>query len=202
MSKPEIPLNNPEQNAQQFETIIQHLHSLAVAVAALPDSQLLIGNPETGPVAFLKVSPEKGLTVRYKPEVADHVQEPDTATALPSPQLVGDSRSPAKEVEGRVSLWGRLGTDPRFNNNPDGGLVARFPLAVPVEGQPRNANWVDVVAFKKTAQKLQQTGIGKGRGVEIIGYWHEKTTKSGKSKPGKELYAAVIKPADKPGREK
>lgn len=73
-------------------------------------------------------------------------------------------------------------------------------LSVSIEGQPRNANWVDVVAFKKTAQKLQQAGLGKGKGVSVIGYWHEKPGKTGKAKPGKELYAAMVKSDNKTGQ--
>jgi hypothetical protein len=95
-----------------------------------------------------------------------------------------------QEEQKRMTLTGRVGT-PRYRKTPKDLLIASFPLAVH-EGE--KTTWHNIVAFGPRAEKLQGN-LARGHKIEVIGYVHERQTKTrqGKPKTVKEIYAAVVK---------
>jgi hypothetical protein len=96
-----------------------------------------------------------------------------------------------KEKDKRLALSGRVGKAPHIRTTSNGRVVATFPLAVHHED---NTSWHTIVAFDAKAVKLQET-LAKGQEVDVIGYLHEREskTKGGKPKLVQEVYAAVVK---------
>src|SRR5436853_225134 len=88
MTKEEYQTKNFEQPTQeQLADVLSALNMLAVAVAALPSAELLIGDPASGSAAFLKVTLEKGLTVRYKPGDDSQEQESESGNDKPKTEM-------------------------------------------------------------------------------------------------------------------
>lgn len=97
----------------------------------------------------------------------------------------------------RLSLLGRVGTEPRFRTLPSGTLMASFRLAV--HDDAGNTSWRSIRAFGTRAERLQEK-LAKGDLVEVIGYLHEqqKQLRDGQTKIVQEVYAAVVKRATQP----
>jgi single-stranded DNA-binding protein len=94
----------------------------------------------------------------------------------------------------RVRLAGRIGYAPKFRETAKGTLVGPFSLAV--HEQPGETSWHSVVLFGARAEKLRESGFGKGDEVEVVGYPHERekrNQKTGETKMVTEIYAAVVK---------
>ncbi len=110
-----------------------------------------------------------------------------TLTNVPSPD------APAERKPERVTLRGRIGTEPAFGATRRGAAVARFPLAVHDENGA--TSWHTVVAFGDRAERLRGV-VGRGDALEVVGYVHERSVRSrgGRPRQVQELYAAAIQP--------
>jgi Single-strand binding protein family len=99
---------------------------------------------------------------------------------------------PENEKSERVTLVGRVGTEPRFRTTKAGALVGTFPLAV--HDEERKTSWHTIVAFKDRAEKLKGVA-SKGAEVEVVGYVHtsEYTDNTGITKERREVWASVVK---------
>lgn len=107
----------------------------------------------------------------------------------------GSRPEPRQDTQPRVTVSGRLGTDPRCRTTPPPKevLVCSFPLAEKREGVEA-ASWHTVVAFKALAARVRDT-LTKGMFVDVVGYEHQKMRKSrdGKVRHQKEIYAVAIR---------
>lgn len=107
----------------------------------------------------------------------------------------GSLPEPRQDKQPRVTVAGRLGTDPRcrITPKPKEVLVCSFPVAEKREGM-EGPNWLTVVAFKALAARVQDT-LKKGMFVDVIGYEHEKMRKAkdGTVRHAKEIYAVAIR---------
>ncbi len=139
--------------------------------------------PLTGvPPASRPTRPVEGETV-----LLDHSGAPERAANAPGEQTAEHAEKQ------RVKLLGRVGREPVFRTTRNDVLIARFPVAVREDDD--STTWHQVLAFNERAKKLAGT-LTKGQMVEIVGYQHERKTKTtdGKTKTVQEVYAAVIKP--------
>ncbi len=94
----------------------------------------------------------------------------------------------------RVTLRGRLGSEPRFRTTTKAGeLVASFPLGVHPDGE--TTEWHSIVAFGERAKRLQDRPLAKGQLVEVVGYVHEREgrTRTGETKSRRQIYATAIR---------
>lgn len=207
MPKGEIPSQFPEENDQQFETILSALQILSVAVAGLPGASLQIGNLETGPGAILNVTPGKELTVKYKPgETIQVHQSQDTDSGKPEKSTPVYQYSPAPPVETapqkegeRVTLTGRLAYEPFFKKTKAGMLRVRMGLAVPDETVEAKVKYEQIYTTGKYAEKVQEAGFHKGNAVQVVGYeqYRQSKDKDGSEKMTKQIYAVAVKPTGK-----
>lgn len=164
--------------------------------------ELLISLSPVGEVMTYRLVPSEG------PEgPGDETQ--DKKQGLPTPRdddgpegqsrgqeaYQGSRPEPRQQKQPRVTLSGRLGTDPRCRTTPKPKevLVCSFPVAEKREGT-ETPNWLTVVAFKALAAKVQET-LKKGMVVDVVGYEHEKTRKAkdGTLRQHKEIYAVAIR---------
>lgn len=89
----------------------------------------------------------------------------------------------------QVALVGRLSKDPDLKFVPTTGkAVARFNLAVSRPGKDKGADFINCVAFGKTAETIA-TYIAKGRQVAITGVIR---TGSYDNKEGNKVYTTEI----------
>jgi Single-strand binding protein family len=94
----------------------------------------------------------------------------------------------------RVTLRGRIGSDPRFRKTTKAGqLVASFPLGVHPDAE--TTEWHSIVAFGERAKRLQDKPLAKGQLVEVVGYVHEHEgrTRTGETKSRRQIYATAIR---------
>jgi hypothetical protein len=94
----------------------------------------------------------------------------------------------------RVTLQGRLGSDPRFRTTARRhDLVASFPLGVHPDTE--TTVWHSVVVFGERARRLQDRQLQKGQEVEVIGYVHEREgrTRTGEPKLIRHVYATAVR---------
>lgn len=88
-----------------------------------------------------------------------------------------------------VALTGRLTKDVDLRTAQSGTSVARFTLAVNRQySKDKDADFINCVAFKKTAEVLQQFA-GKGR---LIGVTGSIQTRHYTGKDGKEVYVTEV----------
>jgi hypothetical protein len=109
-------------------------------------------------------------------------------------QLLGEEQVQEAErsaEQERVSLSGRVGSDPTFRTTPKGTLVGRFPLAV--HGEDSSTTWYPVLAFNQRAERLRDS-VHKGEAVRVVGYVHERETRTraGDTRKIQEIYAVTI----------
>lgn len=100
------------------------------------------------------------------------------------------NNNPASERE-RVSLSGRVGSDPSFRTTPKGTLVARFPLAV--HGADNSTTWFPVLAFNQRAEQLKDF-VKRGMPLDVVGYLHTREARSRNGTPTtiREVYAVTV----------
>jgi hypothetical protein len=96
------------------------------------------------------------------------------------------------EKQQRITIAGRVGKAPHLRTTKSGRVVASFPVAV--HNEDGTTTWRTVVVFDARAKKLSET-VASGQSIEVIGYLHERETKTkgGKPKTVHEVYAAVVK---------
>jgi len=114
------------------------------------------------------------------------VAETEAATATVEPQ---------ERDSDRVTLVGRIGYAPKFRTTPRGTLVGSFSMNVH-ERPGDQGTWHKIVAFGVRAEKLRESGLGKGDEVQVVGYPHvaeRRNQKTGEAKQDTQIYAAVVK---------
>lgn len=138
-------------------------------------------------------------SVEAPPTVAAELEATPAGDVTERPPAEGLSEGPGGEEHERINLVGRIGYAPKFRETAKGTLVGQFALAVHAE--PGETSWHSVVLFGARAEKLRESGLGKGDEVEVVGYPHERekrNQKTGETKMVTEVYAAVVKkPKDK-----
>lgn len=89
----------------------------------------------------------------------------------------------------QVSLIGRLTKDPECKViEGSGKQICNFSLAVPRRGKKDEADFVNCVAFGKTAETITKY-LGKGRRISIVGALH---TGSYDAKDGTKRYTTDV----------
>jgi single-strand DNA-binding protein len=100
----------------------------------------------------------------------------------------------------RVILIGRLTRDPELKYTPNGTAVATFSLAVNRRFNKEQTDFIDVVAWRQTAEFCANYG-SKGRLVAVEGRLQVRTyeTKEGQKRKVTEVVADDIRFLDKAG---
>jgi len=100
----------------------------------------------------------------------------------------------------RVILIGRLTRDPELKYTPNGTAVATFSLAVNRRFNKEQTDFIDVVAWRQTAEFTANYG-SKGRLVAVEGRLQVRTyeTKEGQKRKVAEVVADDIRFLDKAG---
>lgn len=83
-----------------------------------------------------------------------------------------------------VFITGRLARDPETRYGKDNAAICRFTVAVN-EGKDKDATFVKCVAFRKTAEPIDQYFM-KGNPIILIGKWHNNNWED---KDGKKHYS-------------
>lgn len=154
-------------------------------------------------LVFAKRRKQPAVPARSETGVMESAVVPQAPTPAELPDTVGnpvseeDERTAERE---RVGMTGRIGYAPQFRETARGTLVGQFALAV--HGQPGETTWHSVVTFGARAQKLKESGLGKGDEVEIVGYTHDRErtdSKPGEAKTITEIHAVVVRLGKVPG---
>ena len=83
-----------------------------------------------------------------------------------------------------VFITGRLCADPETRYGKDNVAICRFTVAVN-EGKDKDATFVKCVAFRKTAETIDQYFM-KGNPIILVGKWHNNNWED---KDGKKHYS-------------
>lgn len=90
----------------------------------------------------------------------------------------------------RVCLMGRIGRDLELKKTNSGVSVVSFPLAVDRNGKEGGTDWIDVVAWRGTAEVLcNYAGRGRLIGVEGRLQMRDWTDKNGNKRRSAEVVA-------------
>lgn len=97
----------------------------------------------------------------------------------------------------RVCLMGRIGRDLELKKTNSGVSVVSFPLAVDRNGKEGGTDWIDVVAWRGTAEVLCNYG-GRGRLIAVEGrlQMRDWTDKNGNKRRSYEVQADNVYFAD------
>lgn len=97
----------------------------------------------------------------------------------------------------RVCLMGRIGRDLELKKTNSGVSVVSFPLAVDRNGKDAGTDWIDVVAWRGTAEVLCSYA-DKGRMIVVEGrlQMRDWTDKNGNKRRSAEVQAGSIYFAD------
>ena len=97
----------------------------------------------------------------------------------------------------RVCLMGRIGRDLELKKTNSGVSVVSFPLAVAVNGKEGGTDWIDVVAWRGTAEVLcNYADKGRMIGVEGRLQMRDWTDKNGNKRRSYEVQADSVYFAD------
>lgn len=97
----------------------------------------------------------------------------------------------------RVCLMGRIGRDLELKKTNSGVSVVSFPLAVDRNGKEGGTDWIDVVAWRGTAEVLCNYA-GRGRLIAVEGrlQMRDWTDKNGNKRRSYEVQADSVYFAD------
>lgn len=97
----------------------------------------------------------------------------------------------------RVCLMGRIGRDLELKKTNSGVSVVSFPLAVDRNGKEGGTDWIDIVAWRGTAEVLCNYA-GRGRLIAVEGrlQMRDWTDKSGNKRRSYEVQADSVYFAD------
>lgn len=119
---------------------------------------------------------------------------PETPQPAPSPEPSTPPQAPAETAEQpqRVTLTGRVGSEPSARTTPNGRLVVRVPLAVHTGEE---TIWHRLIFFDALGKRVVET-LHRGNVVSVIGYEHtrEVTARTGEKRQVTEVYGASIQP--------
>ena len=97
----------------------------------------------------------------------------------------------------RVCLMGRIGRDLELKKTNSGVSVVSFPLAVDRNGKEGGTDWIDIVAWRGTAEVLcNYAGRGRLIGVEGRLQMRDWTDKNGNNRRSYEVQADSVYFAD------
>lgn len=97
----------------------------------------------------------------------------------------------------RVCLMGRIGRDLELKKTNSGVSVVSFPLAVDRNGKEGGTDWIDIVAWRETAEVLcNYAGRGRLIGVEGRLQMRDWTDKNGNKRRSYEVQADSVYFAD------
>lgn len=97
----------------------------------------------------------------------------------------------------RICLMGRIGRDLELKKTNSGVSVVSFPLAVDRNGKEGGTDWIDVVAWRGTAEVLcNYAGRGRLIGVEGHLQMRDWTDKNGNKRKSYEVQADSVYFAD------
>lgn len=100
----------------------------------------------------------------------------------------------------RVCLMGRIGRDLELKKTNSGVSVVSFPLAVDRNGKDAGTDWIDVVAWRGTAEVLcSYADKGRMIGVEGRLQMRDWTDKNGNKRRSAEVQADSVYFADSRG---
>lgn len=100
----------------------------------------------------------------------------------------------------RVCLMGRIGRDLELKKTNSGVSVVSFPLAVDRNGKDAGTDWIDVVAWRGTAEVLcSYADKGRMIGVEGRLQMRDWTDKNGNKRRSYEVQADSVYFADSRG---
>lgn len=90
----------------------------------------------------------------------------------------------------RICLMGRIGADLELKKTNGGVSVVSFPLAVGRNGKDADTDWIDIVAWRGTAEVLASYA-GKGRMIVVEGrlQMRDWTDKNGNKRRNYEVHA-------------
>jgi hypothetical protein len=165
--------------------------------------RMLSANSETNLFDVKSVTKHEGrlrFEIDYESEkVAGEVSPEGVFQYIRTPRRANRERFEEAPVDvtsdfSRVTLRGRLGSEPRFRKTTKAGeLVASFPLGVHPDVE--TTEWHSIVAFGERAKRLQDKPLAKGQLVEVVGYIHEHEgrTRTGETKSRRQIYATAIR---------
>ena len=100
----------------------------------------------------------------------------------------------------RICLMGRIGRDLELKKTNSGVSVVSFPLAVDRNGKDAGTDWIDVVAWRGTAEVLcSYADKGRMIGVEGRLQMRDWTDKNGNKRRSAEVQADSVYFADSRG---
>lgn len=171
---------------EEWARVLVHRDGMMI-LASLAEHERQLG--ETG-LAGVEISKE--AATGGKEEIPERVADERPAKAKKSRKNSSAAEAPNRIEQERITLLGRVGTEPRFRTTKNDVLVCNFPLAV--HDEAGSTTWHDIVAFNERAVKLQDS-LHKGQEVEVVGYVHRQTVKGkgGQPKEKREVWAAVVK---------
>lgn len=93
----------------------------------------------------------------------------------------------------RICLMGRIGRDLELKKTNSGVSVVSFPLAVDRNGKDGGTDWIDIVAWRGTAEVLcNYAGRGRLIGVEGRLQMRDWTDKNGNKRRSYEVQADSV----------
>lgn len=120
------------------------------------------------------------------PAVEPSVEAANPAEVSPTPRP-HQAAEPGTEQRERVHLVGNVGAAPSFRTTPRGRFIVQFPLGV---HEAESTSWYTVLAFDERGKRLREKGLSRGQAVEVIGYPHPRTTRTGTTVA--EVYAVTV----------
>lgn len=117
-------------------------------------------------VVFDAHSPTGSLLLFVEKDGATHL------TSIPvSPESGDDPAAAEREDPKRLTLFGSVAHEPAFSPDDRGGVIVRFPLAVPEDGN--GTRFHNVYSSKKFADRIREKDLKRGDPIKVVGVRHQ-----------------------------
>ncbi len=120
-------------------------------------------------VVFDAHSPTGSLILCVEPDGATHLSR------IPAP-VTGNGPVPShgedtdRDDPERLILFGRVAHEPAVSPDDRGGVIVRFPLAVPEEGN--GTRFHNVYSSKQFAERIREKDLKQGDPIKVVGVRH------------------------------
>ncbi len=118
-------------------------------------------------VVFDAHSPEGSVLLFVEKDGATHLTRIPVTGNEP---VQAHQDDPGREDPKRLILFGRVAHEPAFSPDDRGGVIVRFPLAVPEDGNGARVH--NVYSSKRFADRIREKDLRRGDPIKVVGVLH------------------------------